>query len=410
MKTEPTSPQVVIVFTFAAVVFWGLLWNWNSIVIGSTGPPIGLVSAFAPIVVVGGVNSRGRIQCGCDDGSNGRNSSWYAATSTSVTTTPATAESNHPSSSSSSSDREQQQLLFAWGPPPPIRDLKIGETTHGMAYNDAFNITKVCDEPPIYILRNFLTPSERTTLMDLPHSSSSSSSTTTSSSNQFFTPAKTSAGVIEHRTKSSVAWISETDHPVVEFMTQLTARMFCHRDSIRSGRVQAERLQIVRYEPDGKFDLHHDGYNRTVTVLTYVNGIAGTWFPYVGAPITDMPTVQLHGNTDTLLQNKQPGRHGLLFVGDEVYLGGNDDDDDDDVEEEHGLEGESKHPHVVRIHPGDAVAFYNYEPSSHHHHDDDDGDDDTRRSLPIQMAWRSLHCGLPAKSIKWIATNWFTTI
>jgi hypothetical protein len=354
MRAKP----LLAVVTFAATaVFW-----W--IVIFVSNPAV--VSAFR----IAGITSRGRrIRFG------------VLGPKSYATPPPiATAES------ALSPDRQQQSPLFTWGPPPPIRDLKVGETH--VAY-DAFNITKVCEEPPIFILRNLLTTSERTTLIDESQILWSSSN----SSSSRFNPAKVSAGVIDphHRTKSSVAWISENDHPIVEFMTQLTARIFCHFDHIRSGHVQAERLQIVRYEPDGKFDLHHDGYNRTVTVLTYMNGIAGTWFPYVGAPYTDMPTIKLQGNTDTLLRNKQPGHHGLLIVGDEV------------APEENGSPESTYHPHhVVRIHPGDAVAFYNYEPSWYHQYHD-------APRLPIQMAWRSLHCGLPAKSTKWIATNWFTT-
>jgi hypothetical protein len=44
---------------------------------------------------------------------------------------------------------------------------------------------------------------------------------------------------------------------------------------------ELESLQVAHYYRNGgKFDMHHEGFYHVVTALTYVNGIAGTWFPF----------------------------------------------------------------------------------------------------------------------------------
>jgi hypothetical protein len=66
-------------------------------------------------------------------------------------------------------------------------------------------------------------------------------------------------------------------------------------------------------------------------------------------------------------------------------------------------------PHVVKIKPGDAIAFYNYQWMStkklHRNHDCSTTISTNKDSLMIN--WRSIHSALPASQEKWIATNWF---
>lgn len=40
-----------------------------------------------------------------------------------------------------------------------------------------------------------------------------------------------------------------------------------------------EDLQVLRYGVGGEFVLHHDGDPRILTVVYYLNGVGGTWFP-----------------------------------------------------------------------------------------------------------------------------------
>ena len=63
-------------------------------------------------------------------------------------------------------------------------------------------------------------------------------------------------------------------------MTELSEFLFLPEDLRGLDRnstfgCSAEPVQIVRYEEGGKYDLHHDGYNRFMTILTYLNGVAG---------------------------------------------------------------------------------------------------------------------------------------
>ena len=103
----------------------------------------------------------------------------------------------------------------------------------------------------------------------------------------------TSSGdVLSQRFKSYTSWIrpdessSESkseqevgdDARLSRYLTELSAHLFfpdefTAKDSACT--CSAEALQIVRYLVGGKYDMHHDGYNRFVTMLTYLNGIAG---------------------------------------------------------------------------------------------------------------------------------------
>ena len=62
---------------------------------------------------------------------------------------------------------------------------------------------------------------------------------------------------------------------IARYMTELSAALFCPSFESSSFSWKAEPLQVVRYEVGGKYDIHHDGYNRFLTVLTYLNGVAG---------------------------------------------------------------------------------------------------------------------------------------
>ena len=158
--------------------------------------------------------------------------------------------------------------------------------------------------------------------------------------------------------------------------------------------VDSEPLQVVHYEIDGKYDIHHDAMSRFLTVLTYVNGVAGTWFPYAQVEeidqenqtrMDDQPPDITSGEIAT---DKTPGIDGLLIT---------------------GLEHADDQPltkHVVHVEPGDAVVFYNYEWVNKV----SKGDGTSGGFNGPIMNWRSLHSGRPTQLQKWIATNWFRAV
>lgn len=260
-------------------------------------------------------------------------------------------------------------LNFAIQPPEMLRELEMGESLH--LISTPIEITRIATKPDMYLFRNFLPYSEdRQALIEAATANG-------------LEDAETKSGHVLHRTKSSVAWISPDEgdlpgHQVAAFMSDFTSDAFLSKEHLGSNQFNSENLQIARYTRGGKFDVHHDGFGRIITVLTYLNGIAGTWFPFAqrseigAADDTEYPPkMTLEGKGMT--EGKIPGEHGIWIVGDEY-------------------EGDLASPHIVRVSAGDAVVFYNYEFDQEH-------------GCPI-MSWRSLHAGMPASSEKWIATNW----
>lgn len=131
------------------------------------------------------------------------------------------------------------------------------------------------------------------------------------------------------------------------------------------------------------FPSSSDGYSRVITCLTYLNGVAGTWFPFANEPtdlkdnVSTIQNLMKNNSAQFTKQKKKPGIDGICIVGETE----NDNEDVDDNQ------------HFVKVKQGDAVVFYNYDYNA----------DDQK----LEERWKSLHCGLPASYEKWIATNWF---
>ena len=133
------------------------------------------------------------------------------------------------------------------------------------------------------------------------------------------------------------------------------------------GRSGVEELQVVRYDFNGEFRLHHDGDYRILTVLYYLNGVSGTWFPLADHPhrfVTRNEALQQAAiTTNTATMTPTAIQDGLTV-------------------------SSSSHTGSIQQ-PGDAIAFYNYY---------QDGTVD----------WNAIHAGLPTNtSEKWIATHWY---
>lgn len=145
-----------------------------------------------------------------------------------------------------------------------------------------------------------------------------------------------------------------------------------------------EDLQIAKYDQGGKFEEHHDGYGRFLTVLTYLNGVGGTFFPYAQTRRRDEKNNGNEEAKDEVQQLQLQTLDGLLVVGKEgveaytssaTCKSGNHDN--------HKIQPATI---VVHIEPGDAIVFYNY--------------------LLGERDLQSVHESLTVPCEKWIATNW----
>lgn len=102
---------------------------------------------------------------------------------------------------------------------------------------------------------------------------------------------------------------------------------------------------------------------------------------------------------ETVGKDKTPGKDGILVVGSEYEF------EDGSIYD---------NPNIVKVNPGDAIAFYSYD-WIETKNNDSNGRLDSSPPNPDQspptgpfMNFRSLHTGMTAtKKEKWIATNWF---
>jgi hypothetical protein len=248
--------------------------------------------------------------------------------------------------------------------------LKVGDSIQPIDEVPFLNITRIALNPPIYLFRNVLCRGEdRKSVMD-------------ACQQMGMKPAETKSGVVSaHRSHAHVAWLSATVHSVAELMTHLNRELF-----INNGDVYSEDVQVVRYDSGGRFDLHHDGFDRIVTVIHYLNGVGGTWFPFCKIDEIanddddeEPPPRMTMMNPNAMTFGKHPGSDGVWIVG-----------------SENSHQPASRH--AIPINPGDAIAFYNYEETHV---------DGLTRAV---MNWRSLHAGMPTNQVKWIATNWFRAL
>ena len=263
--------------------------------------------------------------------------------------------------------------------------------------NTPVEITRVASKPDMFVLRNLLPQHAQEELLKVGDSNDDDNDAVV------FQNAETKSGVTSHRTKSRVAWLYKETSEVAAFLESFTTQVFLHPClyEYTSNAFIPEPLQIAQYDVNGKFDIHHDGGGRICTILTYVNGIAGTWFPFAKTKVQQQqhdssndddinddddrpPSITLENSKMT--EGMIPGKDGIWVVGDEYYeevraQNGNNRVEEDDPQ------------HIVKVQAGDAIVFYNYEY-------DEEYDDGTL------MSWRSLHAGMPAKYEKWIVTNW----
>ncbi|KAL7467390.1 hypothetical protein ACHAXS_007636 [Conticribra weissflogii] len=270
------------------------------------------------------------------------------------------------------------------GPPTFVTRLVVGETLN-TPIND-MSITRLSTQPHIFLVKNFLPfENDRDTIMYRALQQGMKIAGTKKSGDNTV------------RTHSYLTWIDgancEDEHATVIIKDMdVRARYFFVHDSINNMLIQSsndqvdirdvmefcytEDLQVAKYDTGGKFDYHHDGFSRYLTILVYLNGVGGTYFPY-GGDIYDLEG-QLDDEESVVVKakGKMPGRDGILVVGSEGI--------DEYVSASNAVNPES----IVEIQSGDAIAFYNYKSNG-------------------EKDWKSLHSSLVVPREKWIATCWF---
>lgn len=284
-------------------------------------------------------------------------------------------------------------------PPAFLMELPLNYSVNPIPSIPELTITRIAHDPDIFHLENVSSMEEHLSLME-------------HASNQGMEYSGTKSGdMVKQRVNSYTAWIypneGDADNRAVRvanFMTDVLSHLFVREElkgspaSVSHGKKEdyseldciAEAMQVVKYEPGGRYDVHHDGYNRFATVLTYLNGIAGTWFPYAvlekknyGVAVdyneSEIPDMA----ADNVAADKIPGQDGLLVVGAE-----------NDTRYE-------TNDNILRINRGDAIVFYNYDWIEKM------ADDPNVPPTGPMLNWRSIHSGMETEKEKWIGTHWF---
>ena len=256
------------------------------------------------------------------------------------------------------------------GPPEYLASLRIGDSIsvpHPFGgEHDKVNIKRLSRHPDIFLLQNYLSYEKDRLLLQKSAQEQGLKVAGTKKSNDNAV-----------RKNSYLTWI-DPDHieseenlgEIVHHMGKF-ANEFVH-ESLRKEKelYELESLQVAKYNEGGRFDEHHDDFGRFLTVLSYLNGIGGTYFQYAQTSEEIFARGVIDGTNI-------PGRNGLLVVGKEGHQTYFPQDGSDEMEASA----------VVQIEPGDAVAFYNYHVG--------------------EKNMKSVHASLPVPvPEKWIATNW----
>jgi hypothetical protein len=355
--------------------------------------------------------------------------------------------SSSPSSSTFNSENndlvEDLQEFNPLRPPSYLASLRIGESYNIPILGDAVKalcITRLSRNPDIFLVPSFIGQTER--LIDAANRQGLNvAGTRKSQSNTIRTHSyltwlgdtsdvdDAKDGALQDNHESSRCFLHSIRdicnslfvHESLQIQRDLNPEAGRHHHHqhpqklLQSMHVTAEDMQIAKYDSGGCFHLHHDGFNRFLTVLTYLNGVGGTYFPLAQTKERDNnhhehellnpPKLSVNNDGSLSSQGYVVGEDGLLIVGKEgesAYL------DDSRGNDEAGIvEGSSA---FARIHAGDAVVFYNYnrlmEDASM---TNVDGRDDPEQTGDggSGKEWRAVHAALPAPQEKWIATNWF---
>mmetsp|Transcript_7807 Transcript_7807/g.11337 ORF Transcript_7807/g.11337 Transcript_7807/m.11337 type:complete len:424 (+) Transcript_7807:74-1345(+) len=319
------------------------------------------------------------------------------------------------------------------GPPSYLSSLKVGESCKIPLLGDDLSspsleflsIKRLSQNPDIFLVPNFISKPER--LINAAKSKGLKSAGTR----------KSQPGTV--RKNSYLTWLaanngvdSSDGTNLVQKATTLSKMLFVHESlqmlndkeeyALPEEYVTPEEMQIAKYDSAGSFGLHHDGFNRFLTVLTYLNGVGGTYFPLAQTRQSkddedvemSPPKIQIDDDGFLSSNGYLAGKDGLLIVGEEGeewYVDASVSPTTIDC-------GNGENSAIVRVHAGDSIVFYNYNLL------EDDNDEtidlkledennkiiDLKKKVGHNVEWRSFHAGLPVppnEEEKWIATNWF---
>lgn len=268
------------------------------------------------------------------------------------------------------------------GPPSILSELSVGEKLSPKSSNNP--ITRLSQSPDLFHIKNFASPVSRDVLIraacnqDMKMAGTRKSESNTIRKNSYLTWIDPYNIVGERDATSREAL--DTARELVLQSKESFVHEAMHKFVKEGGRIDyffAEDVQIAKYDEHGRFYYHHDGYSRYLTVLVYLNGVGGTYFPFanLGHASHEIDTATEETAVD-IAQKRQVGKDGILLIGKEgvqSYLP--------------SWEGPSSYS-AIEIEAGDAIAFYSYKPSG-------------------EKDWRAIHCSLTVPEEKWIATCWF---
>uniref|UniRef100_A0A7S3V909 Fe2OG dioxygenase domain-containing protein n=1 Tax=Chaetoceros debilis TaxID=122233 RepID=A0A7S3V909_9STRA len=323
-------------------------------------------------------------------------------------------------------------------PPEPLRSLKVGDKVDafrrtGIDGSSNFSIERISYSPDAFVLRNFLSHEECQQIQSMAKSSDMGQAETITKND---TKSRTNCQVAwipsagggrqgsESETSSSGVSASASASRLVPNMVASAANLFLSQSVMGNPSAGVEDLQVLKYGVGGEFVLHHDGVPRVLTIIYYLNGVGGTWFPLAKIDESDNgSSIDESGmeekffnsrNSSTPLNKSQaldlgkglkPGHSGVLVKGKTTSAtatatsktlegeDGNGSKKKGDSEQNVGNNNNNNNNHIAWIDQGDALVFYNYL---------DDGS--------ARLDWRALHSGLPTTEEdgeKWIANHWF---
>uniref|UniRef100_A0A7S4V4R4 Fe2OG dioxygenase domain-containing protein n=1 Tax=Ditylum brightwellii TaxID=49249 RepID=A0A7S4V4R4_9STRA len=291
------------------------------------------------------------------------------------------------------------------GPPPTLSSLSLGQTLILHRLSDThrtFTAERISNEPNAFLLRNVLTKEE---CRDIIQEALTSNMTTAQTRGEEENSS---------RRQSSVAWLSSdksTSTSMLSLLQNDVNSILVNPQITTAEHFRIEPLQVLQYQKGGRYLTHHDGHPRFLTVIHYLNGVAGTWFPFAKVDAVDPLDFLEEGYTaaevrEQFYQTRQnvgvassmenmnvvPGTHGIVLVERDIWV-----EEGSPSLEESG---------IVPVDAGDALVFYNYE--TNYEDDDKKESNDDGIRIPPREDWRALHAGLPSmKGSKWIANHWF---
>ncbi|KAL3778855.1 hypothetical protein HJC23_001466 [Cyclotella cryptica] len=268
------------------------------------------------------------------------------------------------------------------GPPSILSEFPVGESFSPPSLHNP--ITRLSQSPDLFYIKNFVSQVNRDVLISaacnqgMKAAGTRKSESNTIRRNSYLTWIDPYSIIGEHDETSRQAL--DVAREMILHSQELFVHEAMHKVIQEGGQVEyffAEDVQIAKYDEDGRFDYHHDGYSRYLTVLVYLNGVGGTYFPFANlGQASHEIDIAIEENAVDLARERKIGKDGILLVGKEgvhSYLS--------------SWEGLSSNS-VIEVEAGDAIAFYSYKPT---------GDKD----------WRAVHCSLTVPEEKWIATCWF---